>query len=67
MLIDETTHYRVQISTEALRMHRAENDNELMNNLREVPLLHRIGIVVGGFGLVVVLTAMFVNSLASLP
>jgi hypothetical protein len=53
----------VCISDRAMGLWRAENDNEIMRNLRKTPTVHTVILVASGVGIVGCCIGMFVEAL----
>jgi hypothetical protein len=59
---ESTDDYTVCISDRGMSLYRAENDNELMRNLRRTPMLHAVTLIVSGVGIVGLCVYMFVEA-----
>lgn len=60
---ERTDDYTVCISDRAMGLWRAENDNEIMRNLRRAPTVHTVIAIASGAGIVACVVLMFVESL----
>jgi hypothetical protein len=58
----ENEDVKVCISDKGRGLLRAENDNELMRNLRRTPTLHAVTLIVSGVGIVGLCVWMFVEA-----
>lgn len=60
---ESTEDYTVCISDKGMGLLRAENDNDLLRNLRRTPTVHTAIIIASGAGIVVCGVLMFVESI----
>lgn len=59
---ESTDDYTVCISDNGMGLWRAENDNEIMRNLRKTPTVHTVTLIVSGVGIVGLCIWMFVEA-----